>query len=150
MSAQTDTAPSQGLPGRAQAFLIATAVATVAVTVPALVVGWQVRSVWTFLVLTAAASVTQLFAFHTIRNQVFHTTPLLLVAGVMLLPPELLVLVPLLSHLPDWIRKKYAWYIQTFNILNFTLAVMSAWWVARLVADDWLAGKPQAWAAGGA
>ena len=31
---------------------------------------------------TAAASVTQLFAFHTIRNQVFHTTPLFFVAGV--------------------------------------------------------------------
>src|SRR5439155_1367263 len=80
-----------------------------------------------------------------IRNQVVHTTPLLLVAGAMLLPPELLVLVPLISHVPDWIRKKYAWYIQSFNILNFTLAVMCAWVAAR-IAGDAMSGHPGKWA----
>src|SRR5439155_1611442 len=71
------------------------------------------------------------------------------VGGAMLLPPQLLVLIPLISHLPDWIRKRYAWYIQTFNILNFTLAVMCAWGAARLV-DHTLAGRSAGWAAGAA
>jgi diguanylate cyclase (GGDEF)-like protein/putative nucleotidyltransferase with HDIG domain len=64
----------------------------------------------------------------------------------MLLPPELLVLVPLLSHIPDWLRKKYAWYIQTFNILNFTLAVMAAWLAHRFVEDAY-SGRSGGWAA---
>jgi diguanylate cyclase (GGDEF)-like protein/putative nucleotidyltransferase with HDIG domain len=145
MAEQAEPAPSSGLPARAQAFLIATGVAAAAVTVPALVRGHDLRPFWTFLVITAAASVTQLFAFHTIRNQVFHTTPLLLVAAALLLPPPLLLLVPLLSHIPDWIRKRYAWYIQTFNVLNFTLAVMSAWLVRSFVADA-VAGRGAAWA----
>src|SRR5439155_6079792 len=133
MAERAEAAPGDGLPRRARAFLAATGVAAVAVSVPAIAHDAEWRAVWTFVVLTAAAAVTQLFAFHTIRNQVFHTTPLLLVAGAMLLPPELLVLLPLISHLPDWLRKRYAWYIQTFNFLNFTLAVLSAWVAAQVV-----------------
>src|SRR5437870_6226871 len=133
-------APPIGRPDRAKLFMGAIAAAAGAVAVLAVThTAGEERGWPTFLILVAAASITQLFAFHTIRNQVFHTTPLLLVAGVMLLPPELLVLVPLLSHLPDWIRKKYAWYIQTFNILNFTLAVMAAW-LAHHYAEDALRG----------
>src|SRR5438128_4252623 len=145
MAERAEAAPGDGLPRRARAFLAATGVAAVAVSVPAIAHDAEWRAVWPFVVLTAAAAVTQLFAFHTIRNQVFHTTPLLLVAGAMLLPPELLVLVPLISHVPDWIRKKYAWYIQSFNILNFTLAVMCAWVAAR-IAGDAMSGHPGKWA----
>src|SRR3712207_1213422 len=128
-----DGAPPPGLPERAKAFLVATGLAAAGVAAPTIVLargdgGWA-----TFAILVATASATQLFAFHTIRNQVFHTTPLLFVAGALLLPPQLLVLLPLLSHIPDWIRKRYAWYIQTFNILNFTLALMCAFAAARLV-----------------
>src|SRR5207253_804813 len=140
-----------GLPERAKLFMAGTAAAAGAVGALAVMHGTGEERGWpAFLILVAAASITQLFAFHTIRNQVFHTTPLFFVAGAVLLKPEFALLLPLVSHIGDWIRQRYAWYIQTFNILNFTLAVMSAWWVARLVADDWLAGKPQAWAAGGA
>src|SRR3954453_15494893 len=128
-------APAAGLPGRAQAFLFATGAAAAAVSIAAALRGGETRAWGTFLLLVGAAAVAQLFAFHTVRNQVFHTTPLFFVAGVLLLPPQLLVLVPLLSHIPDWLRKRYAWYIQTFNILNFTLALMGAWAVARLVHD---------------
>src|SRR3954453_2641488 len=126
-------APAAGLPGRAQAFLFATGAAAAAVSIAAALRGGETHSWGTFLLLLGAAAVAQLFAFHTVRNQVFHTTPLFFVAGVFLLPPQLLVLLPLLSHLPDWIRKRYAWYIQTFNILNFTLAIMCGWAASRLV-----------------
>jgi diguanylate cyclase (GGDEF)-like protein/putative nucleotidyltransferase with HDIG domain len=145
-----DSTPAPGLPDRAKAFLAATGVAAAGVSIVAVLVdGGEMRSWPAFLILVVAASLAQLFAFHTIRNQVFHTTPLFFVAGAMLLMPQLLVLLPLISHIPDWLRKRYAWYIQTFNILNFTLAVMSAWGAARLM-DGALSNRNAAWAAGAA
>src|SRR5712691_190465 len=147
----SEQAPPPGLPDRAKLFMAGTAAGAGAVAALAVThVTGEERGWPTFLILVAAASITQLFAFHTIRNQVFHTTPLFFVAGAVLLKPEFAVLLPLASHIGDWIKQRYAWYIQTFNILNFTLAVMSAWWVDRLVAEDWLAGTSQAWSAGGA
>jgi diguanylate cyclase (GGDEF)-like protein/putative nucleotidyltransferase with HDIG domain len=145
-----DAAPAPGLPDRAKAFLAGTGVAAAGVSIAAVLLdGGEMRSWPAFLILVGAASLAQLFAFHTIRNQVFHTTPLFFVAGAMLLMPQLLVLIPLISHIPDWLRKRYAWYIQTFNILNFTLAVMSAWGAARLV-DGALSDRNASWAAGAA
>src|SRR5438132_9500043 len=150
--AEQTAAPGErtpGLPDRAKAFLSATGLAAAAVSASAILHGGETHGWTTFAALVIGASIAQLFAFHTIRNQVFHTTPLFFVAGAMLLPPQLLVLIPLISHLPDSIRKRYAWYIQTFNILNFTLAVMCAWGAARLV-DHTLAGRSAGWAAGAA
>jgi diguanylate cyclase (GGDEF)-like protein/putative nucleotidyltransferase with HDIG domain len=147
--AEQTAAPGQrgpGLPERAKAFLAATGLAAAAVSVAAIARGGEAHGWTAFAALVVGASIAQLFAFHTIRNQVFHTTPLFFVAAAMLLPPPLLVLVPLISHVPDWIRKRYAWYIQTFNILNFTLAIMCAWGAARLV-EHALAGRGGAWAA---
>src|SRR5438132_6813642 len=150
--AEQTAAPGErtpGLPDRAKAFLSATGLAAAAVSASAILHGGETHGWTTFAALVIGASIAQLFAFHTIRNQVFHTTPLFFVAGAMLLPPQLLVLLPLISHLPDWLRKRYAWYIQTFNILNFTLAVMGAWVAARVVQDA-LAGQHAAWAAAAA
>src|SRR5919204_7021600 len=152
MAAQT-AAPGErtpGLPDRAKAFLVATGVAAAAVSAPAILHGGETHGWTTFAALAIGASIAQLFAFHTIRNQVFHTTPLFFVAGAMLLHPLFALLLPLVAHIGDWIKQRYAWYIQTFNILNFTLAVMSAWWVDRLRADDWVAGEAPTWFAGGA
>jgi diguanylate cyclase (GGDEF)-like protein len=136
-----------GLPDRAKLFFAGIALAAAGVTAAAVAHGGGEQGWLAFVVLVAAASVAQLFAFHTIRNQVFHTTPLFFVAGAMLLSPHLLVLLPLVSHIPDWLRKRYAWYIQTFNILNFTLAVMCAWMIGQLLQDVF-AGRGWSWAAG--
>ena len=77
----------------------------------------------TFLVVVVAASLAQLFVVTTTRNQIYHTTAIFYVAGALLLPPEFLALLVLVSHIPDWLKTRYPWYIQTFNILNFTVAV---------------------------
>jgi diguanylate cyclase (GGDEF)-like protein len=138
-----------GLPGRARALLFAVGIAAAAVSAAAIAYGGGQANWTVFAALVVAASIVQLFAFHTIRNQVFHTTPLFLVAAALLLPPWMVVLVPLLSHIPDWLRKRYAWYIQTFNILNFTLAIMCGWFAARLI-DGEPAGMTQRWAVGAA
>src|SRR5712691_2091132 len=146
----SEQAPPPGLPDRAKLFMAGTAAGAGAVAALAVThVTCEGRGWPTFLILVAAASITQLFAFHTIRNQVFHTTPLFFVAGAVLLQPQFALLLPLISHIGDWAKQRYAWYIQTFNILNFTLALMSAWWAARLVTDHWLDGTTKSWAVGG-
>ena len=40
---------------------------------------------------------------------------------------------PLIQHIPEWLRSRSTWYVQSFNILVFTIATMSAWWAADLV-----------------
>src|SRR5919201_5054387 len=138
-----------GLPARAKAFVFGIGIAAAALSAGAIAQGGGRPNWIAFAVLVTGASIVQLFAFHTIRNQVFHTTPLFLVAAAMLLPPWMLVLVPLISHIPDWLRKRYAWYIQTFNIFNFTLAIMCGWFSARIV-DGAPPGLGDRWAAGAA
>ena len=58
-------------------------------------------------------------------NKSYHTTGVFLIAAVLLLPLELLVLVALVQHVPEWLRSRDTWYIQTFNILDHTLAMMA-------------------------
>jgi diguanylate cyclase (GGDEF)-like protein len=48
------------------------------------------------------------------------------VAAVLLLPPELVVLVCIVQHLPEWARQRYPWYIQTFNIANYAMSALVA------------------------
>jgi GGDEF domain-containing protein len=52
---------------------------------------------------------------------------------VLLLPPELVVLIPIVQHIPEWLKTRLTWYVQTFNILDYTLATMGAWASAHFV-----------------
>ncbi len=94
--------------------------------------GWP-----TFLVLAACAAAAQLVGgVTTTRNQSYNTSSVFLVAGAILLPPPLLVLLGLVQHLPEWLKMRYAWYIQTFNICNFTLDVLAASATFKLAAGN--------------
>jgi diguanylate cyclase (GGDEF)-like protein/putative nucleotidyltransferase with HDIG domain len=97
---------------------------------------------WTaFLVLSSCAAVAQLLVVRTTRDQSYHTSTAFLIAGALLLPPQLVVLMGVVQHLPEWLKHRYAWYIQTFNICNFTLDGLAAWGTARLVighAPGWV------------
>jgi putative nucleotidyltransferase with HDIG domain len=84
-----------------------------------------------FFSLSIPAALTQLFAIHKPRHQVFHAALVFVVAAVLLLPAPLLVLMCVIQHIPDWIRQRYRWYIQSFNICNYVLASLSAAWVSR-------------------
>ena len=70
--------------------------------------------------------------------RVFHPAILFVVAGALLLPPELLVLLGVVHCIPDWLKQRYAWYVQTFNIANYVLAGLAAW-----TASDMLGGIGQ-------
>ena len=87
------------------------------------------------LVVVLAATLAQLFVVTTTRNQIYHTTAIFFVAGALLLPPEFVALLALVSHIPDWLKTRYPWYIQTFNILNFTVALMATWGAVHLFSS---------------
>jgi putative nucleotidyltransferase with HDIG domain len=79
-----------------------------------------------FAVLAAAASFAQLSAVQLTRNRVFHPAIVFVVAGAVLLTPQQLVLMCVVQHVPDWLKHRYAWYIQPFNIADYTLAAGAA------------------------
>jgi PAS domain S-box-containing protein len=88
----------------------------------------------TFLLLASSAAVAQVFIVRTGRSHGFHTAIVFVVAGALLLPPELVLLMAVVQHLPEWIKERYPAYIQTFNIANFALGSLAAWTVANEVA----------------
>jgi diguanylate cyclase (GGDEF)-like protein len=120
-------APAVRLPDRARGFLGlcvgAAGVATAAsFAVPLHDARWA-----DFAVILAAGALAQLFATHTTGNQVFHTGLAFTVAAALLLPPELVVLVAVGQHVPEWFRHRYPWFIQTFNAANVVIAALAAW-----------------------
>jgi diguanylate cyclase (GGDEF)-like protein len=64
----------------------------------------------------------------------YHTSVVFLVAAALLLPPELIVLIPLIQTVPEWLKERYPWPIQGFNISNYTLDSLAAWGVAYVIA----------------
>jgi diguanylate cyclase (GGDEF)-like protein/putative nucleotidyltransferase with HDIG domain len=119
------------LSGRATAYLLSVMALTVAVSTPFmldLVRGENVDGWLTFAILGTAAAVAQLF---TVRFQSkllsFHTSIVFLLAAALLLPPELVVLIGIVQNIPEWLKERYTWFVQSFNICNFTLNVLGAW-----------------------
>jgi diguanylate cyclase (GGDEF)-like protein len=93
--------------------------------------GW-----WTFVMLGVCVAVAQLFVVVTPGNQSYHTTGVFLVAGALLLEPELVALLATVQHVPDWLKRRLPFHIQTFNIANYTLSAMGAWAVAHLLLES--------------
>jgi diguanylate cyclase (GGDEF)-like protein/putative nucleotidyltransferase with HDIG domain len=125
-----------GLPRSAAFYLVFVAGVTIAAASPfaaALFSGEPMQDWLTVAVLLPAAAVAHVFPVYSIRNQMFHTSLLFLLAAALLLPPELLVLVGMLVSIPEWLRLRYPWYIQVFNICNYTLNMLVAWGTAQLV-----------------
>ena len=69
----------------------------------------------------------------TPANQSYHTTGVFLLPAALLLPPELVALVALVQHVPDWLKRRLPFHIQAFNIANYTLATLAAWGVAHAI-----------------
>jgi putative nucleotidyltransferase with HDIG domain len=125
---------ASGLTGLAWLYWLAIQLGAAAVLLAALPALGRAQAGWgTFALLTLAASVAQLTAIHLTRKRVFHPALVLVIAGALLLPPEQLVLMYVLSHLADWVKLRYAWYIQPFNIANYVLAGTAAAYAATAV-----------------
>jgi PAS domain S-box-containing protein len=93
-----------------------------------------------FVVLAVSAATAQVFIVRTGRSHGFHTAIVFVTAGALLLPPQLVVLMVVVQHVPEWIKERYPAYIQTFNIFNFALAALAAWAVADVAAPSALHG----------
>jgi diguanylate cyclase (GGDEF)-like protein len=95
-----------------------------------------------FVVLTVCAGAAQMLAVQTPAHQAYYTTSVFFVAGAVLLPPQLLALMIVMAHLPEWGRWRYPWYIQTFNIANWTCASVAVSLICGAFVDrDSLAGQ---------
>jgi diguanylate cyclase (GGDEF)-like protein/putative nucleotidyltransferase with HDIG domain len=94
--------------------------------------GWA-----TFAVLATAASIAQLFFVAKPNGQSYQTTIVFLLAAAIVLPPELVALIGAVQYVPDWLRSRKSWRVQTFNICNTTLDTLAAWAVFHLV-DRWV------------
>jgi diguanylate cyclase (GGDEF)-like protein len=140
-----------GLPGASRWYLAAVVAAAVAAAVYTAVDTTSRSFNWaTLLLLVVAACIAQSAAMHIRGNQVFHTGLAFTVAAALLLPAPAVVLLCLVQHAADWVRQRYPWYIQTFNIANYTLSGLAAYAVHRGVLrllDGLSGGLPAACAA---
>src|SRR5882757_5458515 len=123
-----------GLPRNARIYIAVLALLTIASAGTFYLRAPEIRNGWvTFVVLAAAATVAQIFPVKSPRNAMYHTSVVFLVAAALLLPPELIVLIPLVQTVPEWLKERYPWPIEAFNISNYTLNALAAWGVADLV-----------------
>src|SRR6266508_1151759 len=127
--------PGQGrdgaLPRNAQIYFVAVAITAAAVTLP-FIGRLQTTHQWpAFLILASAAAIARLFVVRTPADQAYHTDIVFLIPAALILPPELLVLVAVVQMVPEWLKMRYRWYLQTFNILDYSLSAMAAWFVGK-------------------
>ena len=138
MTVTSTTQRRSGLPLAAQLYLLLVWSAALAASV------WTVRSASTLdasewrlaILLAVGAAGAQLFVVVTPRNQSYHMTPVLVVAAALLLPPPLIVFVAVFQHVPEWLKERYPWYIQTFNIANYALSGLATHRVFVLVESS--------------
>jgi diguanylate cyclase (GGDEF)-like protein len=128
--------PAAELPAAARSLFYATVVAAFAAAGATSAVSddhvrWSV-----FVAVLAGGALAQVFVTRTAGNQVFHTGLAFSVAAALVLPPELVVVVCVVQHVPEWLRQRYPWFIQGFNIANVVLSGLAAWSVRAVFARD--------------
>ena len=126
----------------ARAYMMLVIGGALAVTLPFIDRLPSTSSWFAFAVLASAAAVGQLFRVLTTSSQSYHTTIVFLVPAALILPPQQLALLALVVHVPEWLRYRYAWQLQTFNIADYTIAIMAAWGASALIQDSGWIGNP--------
>ena len=126
--------PFSRLSPKAIAYFFAVAAVTLAVSVPFVAQLDRGTEGWiTFGILAVAVALAQFYVVRTPGNKSYHTTGVFLIAAVLLLPLELVALIPVVQHIPEWLKTRLTWYVQTFNIFDYTLATMAAWGTAHVL-----------------
>src|SRR5262249_8529419 len=117
--------------------LAAVTAATLAAAVPLILrLDTHVRGLPTFLILATCAAIAQLFVVRTNREDAYHTAIVFLIAGALLLPPELVALMGVVQHVPEWLKRRTSWHVPTFDICTSTLSALAASFAARFLLDD--------------
>jgi diguanylate cyclase (GGDEF)-like protein/putative nucleotidyltransferase with HDIG domain len=141
-----------GLPLTAILYGAGVMVVALAVAAPAILrLNGETRGWATFAILAAGASVAQLYVVRTARDTAFHTTVVFVIPAIFLLPPELVALLALVKHIPEWLKERYAWYMQSFNICNYTIVNMAMWAAVHMIqrSDQLIPSKSLRWALAG-
>lgn len=128
--------PAVGLPDAGRSFLHVVVVAAIAASAVSTTASTSHVRWSLFAAVLAGGALAQFFATHQPGNQVFHTGLAFSIAAALLLPPELVVVVCVAQHLPEWARQRYPWFIQTFNIANVVLSGLAAWCVRAAFVRD--------------
>jgi diguanylate cyclase (GGDEF)-like protein/putative nucleotidyltransferase with HDIG domain len=131
VAAEPGSGRSEPLPRNARIYFLLVAGATAAATLPFLARLQDTHHWLAFFILGSAAATAQLFRVQTPRDQAYHTAIVFVIAAAFLLPPELVALMGIVQHIPEWLKIRYRWYLQTFNICMYVLASMAVWFLAR-------------------
>jgi diguanylate cyclase (GGDEF)-like protein/putative nucleotidyltransferase with HDIG domain len=131
--AEPGSGRSEPLPRNARLYFLLVAGATAAATLPFLARLQDTHHWLAFFILGTAAATAQLFRVQTPRDQAYHTAIVFVIAAAFLLPPELVALMGIVQHIPEWLKIRYRWYLQTFNICNYVLASMAVWFLAHRI-----------------
>jgi diguanylate cyclase (GGDEF)-like protein/putative nucleotidyltransferase with HDIG domain len=136
---------------KAAVYFVLVAAATAFAAVPAVSHLRSTTPGWTtFAILGAIAATAQLFVVRMpSRNQSYHTTIVFLIPAAMLLPPGLVALIGVIHHIPEWLKTRSAWYIQIFNICNWTLAMLAAWGSFHGIVGEFAFGRQMSYALAG-
>ena len=124
--------PVRDLPRRATLYCGVVMALAAAVAAPLLTNLHATGEDWAaFVVFSSCAAVAQLFTVQTPRNHGFQMTNVFVIPAVLLLPAPLVALIAVVQHIPEWLNSRKAWYVQSFNIANYTLDALAAYAVAR-------------------
>jgi PAS domain S-box-containing protein len=88
-----------------------------------------------FALLLPMAAAAPLLGIRIGRNHGFHAAPTFVVAAALVLPPQLLVALAVALYVPAWLKERFSWYIQTFNIANYVLAALAVYAIGSLRPD---------------
>ena len=128
--------PTTDLPQRAKPFLLGVIGLAGLLSIGSLIVLDPGSAPWAaFAGLAAVGAIAQLFVVRTGRNQSYHTAVPFLIAAALTLPPGLVVLVVVIQHIPDWVKARYPWYIQSFNIANYIISALAVWTITNAAWD---------------
>ena len=91
-----------------------------------------------FAVLATLCLASQLFVAEAPNRHSYHATPAFLLASALLLPPVLYLPMLGIALGAEWIRYRYTWYVQTFNLATYLLNTTAAWMIFHTVAASGL------------
>jgi diguanylate cyclase (GGDEF)-like protein/putative nucleotidyltransferase with HDIG domain len=134
----------------ARIYLAAVLAAASALLLPALsqlstdTSGWLI-----FAIFGGAAAIAQLFPVQTPKNNAFTPAILFMLPTAFLLPIELVALMPVVMHVPEWLKVRYPWFMQSFNIANHTINIFAVYGVVHVVAAYGPGTEQQRWAVAG-
>jgi diguanylate cyclase (GGDEF)-like protein len=104
---------------------------------PANVHGWEA-----FAVLTALATLSQVYVVEGRNNQSYRTSIAFLVAAVVVLGPAFIGPLVVLHYIPSWVKDRTRGLVQGFNIANTALAMVAAGAAFHALSGDDVAHEP--------